>query len=313
MKYVKRNTMKQNQKTILIDSSNLLHRAVWIAENGKIKVNPSYIFLTSVKKYADKFNTSNIYSVWDKRLIPTEKNYRQTLSEGEYKGNRDKEKNEAVYKHEQLTSDILATLGVRNIYPGILEGDDVIAWLCSKIQGEKIIVSAEQDMIQLIDNKTIVYSPIKNIIINNNNFKQVTGIEKNQFLRYKALMGDKSDNIPGLPKCGPKTATKLIAECPDDDSLLAKMGEKALEPYFKNLKLVDLEYGIKVHPGDVEIYTEQYNTLKKSSLCFDKFKTMCATYNMSKILDNMHIWRQSFGRKQLANTLESIVNSLNIR
>jgi DNA polymerase-1 len=313
MKYAKHNTMNQNQKTILIDSSNLLHRVVWIAESVKADVNPSYIFLTSVKKYADKFNTSNIYSVWDKRLVPTEKNYRATLSGGEYKGNRDKKRNEAVYKHEQLTSDILTTLGIRNIYPGVLEGDDVIAWLCSKIQGEKIIVSADQDMLQLIDNKTIVYSPIKDIIINNKNFQQITGVERNQFIRYKALMGDKSDNIPGLPKCGPKTAVRLISECPDDKLLLAKLGKKTLEPYFRNLKLVDLEYGIKKHPGDIKIYNEQYNTLKKTNVCFDKFKTMCSTYNMSKILDNMHIWREAFGRKELANTLESIVNSLNLK
>ena len=126
-------------------------------------------------------------------------------------------------------------------------------------------------------------------------------------------MGDKSDNIPGLPKCGPKTAIKLINECPDDEALLVKLGEQVLEPYFRNLKLVDLDCGIKEHPEDVEIYSEQYDKLADLPVCFDKFKNICSAYNMSKILDNMHIWRQAFSRKQLANTLESIVNKLNIR
>ena len=148
--------------------------------------------MTSVKKYVEKFDSAEVYSVWDKRLVEDEKNYRQILTEHEYKGNRDKERNENVYKNEELTSTLLSSLGVRNIYPGVLEGDDVIAWLCTKLHGDKVIVSADQDMLQLIDDRTIVYSPIKDIIIDNSNFNETVGIDKENFVRYKALMGDKS-------------------------------------------------------------------------------------------------------------------------
>ena len=126
MRYAKHNTMKPKQKTILIDSSNLLHRAVWITESVRKNINPAYIFLTSVKKYAEMFETNEIISVWDKRLIRGIKNYRRLAKQTEYKAGRDKERSARVFSHEEKTTEMLNQLGVKNMYPGILEADDVI-------------------------------------------------------------------------------------------------------------------------------------------------------------------------------------------
>lgn len=312
MKSASRNTTNQKPKKILIDSSNLLHRAHWISENTKSTVNPAYIFLTSVKKYADKFNSSEIYSIWDKKLIYPSTNFRKLLTSENYKGTRDKERSERVYANEELTSTLLASLGIRNMYPGVLEGDDVIAWLCKRIPGEKVIVSADQDMLQLINSETIVYSPIKDILIDSSNFTETVGIDRESFVRYKALMGDKSDNIEGLPKCGPKTAIKLIKMYPTDDDLRKNLFEEDANTYFRNIKLVDLNHGVKEHPGDIKIYEKQYAKLKDLKPDFNKFESTCRSYNMKKIVDNIHTWKTAFNKKTLALTLESIVNSLDL-
>lgn len=259
------------------------------------------------------FAGPDIYSIWDARLIRKKKNFRQKLSEHTYKSNRDKDRNAIVYKHEDLTVDLLKTLGVRNMYPGVLEGDDVIAWLCNKITGPKVIVSADQDMLQLIDDNTIVYSPIKDVLIDKHNFEELVGVPLEQFIRYKAMMGDKSDNIPGMHKCGPKTAAKLIEEFPDDTILKEKCQRDDLDQYFANLKLVDLKQGTVEHPEDLPLYEEQYDDLVKLQPDFNKFETICRSCNMNAVLNSLGEWKQVFDNKQLINTLENIVNRLNLK
>jgi len=304
--------MNQKPEAILIDSSNLLHRAVWIAENVRTNVNPSYIFLTSIKKYTKMFDCNNIYSVWDKRLIRGVKNYRRVAKNVEYKGTRDVEKNNRVFSFEEKTTELLNSLGIKNMYPGILEADDVISWLSNKIEGNKVIVSVDQDMLQLIDDNTCVYSPIKDIIIDKGNFESITSVTLEHFLRYKSLMGDKSDNIPGIPKCGPKTALKLVRECVTDEDLIKKLGHEKLEPYFLNKRLIDLNQGIIEHPDDEVLYQKQYTELEHHEGDANVFREHCKELNIHNILDKFNDWQQSFFEHQTKTTLESIVKKLQI-
>ena len=304
--------MRQKVDRILIDSSNLLHRAVWIAENVRTNVNPSYIFLTSVRKYINKFECKNVFSVWDKRLIRGVKNYRRQATQAEYKGTRDEEKNARVFSHEDLTTELLNLLGVKNMYPGILEADDVISWLCDQKTNHTVVVSVDQDMLQLVDDRTTVYSPIKDVLYDADNFEQSIGVPLSQFLRYKSLMGDKSDNLPGVHKCGPKTAKKLVTEHVDDASLLDKLGAEKLEPYFFNLKMIDLKQGHVEHPGDVELYEKQHKELQEQKPAMDEFFKKCETLNMKTVTAKKHDWVSSFTdqSKNLSKTLADIVNGL---
>lgn len=304
--------MNLEPETILIDSSNLLHRAVWISKNVRTSVNPSYIFLTSVKKYVKKFNCRDVYSVWDKRLVRGIKNYRRQSKDVEYKGTRDNEKNTEVFSHEDLTTKLLDSLGVKNMYPGILEADDVISWLCDRVDKPKVIVSVDQDMLQLVDENTIVYSPIKDVLITLDNFEEMTGCPKNQFIRYKSMIGDKSDNLPGISKCGPKTARKYIDMYPTDNLLDQAIDKKKLEPYYINLKMIDLKQGHAEHPDDVEIYEKQYNTVQDQTHDIENFKQLCEVHNINTILKDMNTWKSAFTSQDMAKTLASIVKSLNI-
>lgn len=258
------------------------------------------------------FNCSNIYSVWDKRLIRGVKNYRRQAKSVEYKGTRDEEKNRKVFQHEDLTTQLLNSLGIKNMYPGILEADDVIAWLSKNIKGRVTIVSVDQDMLQLVDDETSVYSPIKDVYIQNENFEEVTGVPVSQFLRYKSLMGDKSDNLPGVTKCGPKTAQKLVTKYPDDASLTESLGAEKLQPYYVNKRMIDLNQGVIEHPDDLKVYEKQYNELEEHKPDLTEFKKLCESLNMNNITTKINDWESVFFKNQLHATLENIVNKLQI-
>jgi len=258
------------------------------------------------------FGCTNVYSVWDKRKIRGIKNYRRLAKNVEYKGTRDVEKNKKVFSFEDDTTELLCSAGVKNVYPGILEADDVISWLCDKIEDTKVIVSVDQDMLQLVDDKTAVYSPIKNVIIDEANFEEITSVPKRDFLRYKSLVGDKSDNLPGVERCGPKTAKKLLAECPTDGDLIEKVGKDGIQPYLTNLKLIDLKEGHRQHPGDVEIYEEQYQELSKHKPDFRKFEQCCNRLGMEKSIGDISNWKQVFQPAPLNQTLQDIVNKLDL-
>lgn len=257
------------------------------------------------------FECNNIYSVWDKRLIRGVKNYRRLSKNVEYKGTRDEEKNARVFSHEELTTDLLNLLGVKNMYPGILEADDVIYWLANNIPGNKVVVSVDQDMLQLINDETIVYSPIKDVIIDSNNFESSVGVDRKNFIRYKSLIGDKSDNLPGLDRCGPKTASKLINECPTDVELQKKYDENTLKPYYTNLDLIDLSRGPIHHPDEPVIYEKQYKNLQSHEPVFDDFIDKCNDVGIRNIPKKSYDWKRVFD-DDTKQTLESIVNKLNI-
>lgn len=105
---------------------------------------------------------------------------------------------------------LLNALPVCQIYVSDCEGDDVIAYLCSKFKQEnKIIVSSDKDFYQLLDNKTQIYSPHKKKCVTSADVFEEYRITANNFAIAKALCGDPSDNIPGVKGLGFKTASKL--------------------------------------------------------------------------------------------------------
>ncbi len=109
------------------------------------------------------------------------------------------------------------------------EADDVIASMvkCAKEQGIKVrIVSHDKDLYQLIDDRNVVlFDPIKKIEIDEKACEDKYGIHPCQFTDYQALIGDSSDNVPGVPGIGPKTAVKLLAQFKSLDGIYEHIDE----------------------------------------------------------------------------------------
>lgn len=298
----------QNVPTLLIDGNNALHRAHWIAKNTKtpltnskgIETGSLFTFLKTIKSNASTFKSKKIYIAWDTKLT-NQVNFRKTLTEGTYKGTRDHARNKEVY--DSMT-DILActrALGIKNIFPGSLEADDVISWLCKTVEGKKIIISVDNDFAQLVSPDVIFYNPIKKISIDENNFEETFKLTPKEYVYYKAIVGDVSDNINGLEGFGKVKGLKLAKAFYAND-------EATIQPYkeqvAQNLKLVDLSYGIANNTSEVELYKQQYRELQSVSPNFDTFKEICTELEYNSILNNFGDWKNTFGK----STTDSIVD-----
>ncbi len=109
---------------------------------------------------------------------------------------------------------VLKFSGVSVLEGGGYEADDYISMLTQALKRSQnvLIHSTDADFLQLVSENVSVCKPYKgeHTIINNSNFTEHTGVDKKFFIDYKSLIGDKSDNIPGIPGIGEKTAQKYI-------------------------------------------------------------------------------------------------------
>jgi 5'-3' exonuclease len=197
-------------------------------------------------------------------------------------------------------------LGIHNICPGVLEADDVIYWLSNHFKNDrKTVVSVDKDLIQLVDENTNVFSPIKNVLITPDNFEELNDIPIKHFVSLKALVGDKSDNIDGVPRVGTKTAQKILME----GNIKSRLNAKDYKIYERNLDLVDLSRAFNFHPGEEKIYNDQLKSFTNHHSCVTKFKELCEKFNLKTILDHIQDWRGTFFKNEFINRLQSFLDS----
>ena len=298
------------KKTLIIDSNNLLYRIFYMNRARGTDVNMLHVFLNCIKSYVNVIGgVDNIIAVWDSRLCRGQPNFRRVAAETDYKGNRDKDGLEEAHVLDDQIQAAIECLGGMNMFPYRMEADDVIAWLTHNCTDEQItIVTVDKDMYQLINENVCIYTPIKKQMVNKTNFAQAAGANIDQFLSYKALIGDKSDNIPGVPRVGHKTAHKILKHGIDET-----LTPEHKEIYDKNIKLMDLSYGYTVHDGEVECYEEQYAKKAQCKQDKKKLKQIClhnAVYNIANKIDD---WFNLF--ESPGNNVPNVVNlikSLNI-
>ena len=177
-----------------------------------------------------------------------------------------------------------------------MEADDLMAWLSTHLPGKNVIITTDKDLLQTISADTRIYSPIKKKEVTLQNFEEYTGVSKEQYLNYRAITGDKSDNIPGIPRYGLARFKKLD---------LTKLTEEQQIIYERNIKLMDLSTGYDHYPDEVPVYEEQLNNCKNNKSNYNKFIEEAKKLNMWSIVRNYSSWRESF------NNNENILNIIN--
>ena len=281
---------------LIIDGNNLLYRIFW-TNNFKLDEATSpgqvFLFLRSLKSYVDKFQSKQIYCTWDKKLEWPSTNFRSEATTVEYKANRDDDKFKNVHEYSEKIQEIIALLGVHNMYPLRMEADDLMAWLSTHLPGKSVIITTDKDLLQTISADTRIYSPIKKKEVTLQNFEEYTGVCKEQYLNYRAITGDKSDNIPGIPRYGLARFKKLD---------LTKLTDEQQVIYERNIKLMDLSIGYDYYPDEVPVYKEQLNNCKNNKSNYNKFIEEAKKLNMWSIVRNYSSWRESF------NNNENIIN-----
>jgi len=295
--------------TLILDANNLLYRTFWFSKNNIEGEDLSTLmFLRAVKSYVDKFRPTQVYAAWDKKLTYPSTNFRKNTSNGTYKSNRDSEVAKEAHRNDELIKDLLNCLGIKSIYPNVMEADDVIAYLCHKLPGKKFVVTVDKDLYQLINETTYVFNPIQKVTVTPDNFMTYTkGVEIKHFLDYKALIGDNSDNIKGLYKVGHKRALNLIEKFNHDEPSKV-LNEQQYEIYTKNIQIMDLKLGYKYYPEEEPIYSKQMKEgMPEKDLT--TFFEHCKTYKYGSILKNRDKWINTF---KLNDSLQEVVAKLNI-
>lgn len=132
----------------------------------------------------------------------------------EYKANRPAMPEDLVPQIPHIKS-VVKGFNIPLLEESEFEADDIIASLAKKMseQGhEVVIVSGDKDLLQLVSDKVVMWDPMKNKLMDPAAVEEKYGVTLLQLLDYFALIGDSSDNIPGVPGVGPKTAARLIEE-----------------------------------------------------------------------------------------------------
>ena len=292
-------------KNLIIDSNNLLYRIFHI--NKSVNGNSLVMFFRTLRHYVEKFEPDNIFAVWDKKLIHPSTNFRKELTKTEYKANRDYSELEEIHKDDKVIAEMITSLGIKTLYPRILEGDDVIAWLAHTLPGETIIVSVDQDFCQLVNQNVHIFSPIKKVLITESNLEEHTKVRPDCFLRFKSICGDMSDNIQGLDGFG-KVKSKKLAENWNEHSY--KLTEEQLKTVEMNMQIVNLSYGYTVYPEETESYRQQLKDQELLQPDFTKFKEICKSNNLTEITEFFIDWTRPFKGKETNEGMVSCVNSI---
>lgn len=206
-----------DKKLVIIDGNSIINRAFYALPemNNKegLKTNAVYGFTTMLFKIIDTYKPTHISVAFD-RKTPT---FRHIEFE-DYKAGRKKMPDELKVQFEPL-KELLDRFQINRLELDGYEADDIIGTV-SKLgeeNGYKVyIVTGDKDAIQLASDKTTTLITKKGIgEVEEYDFDEVIKryeMTPNQFIDLKGLMGDKSDNIPGIPGVGEKTGIKLIKE-----------------------------------------------------------------------------------------------------
>lgn len=224
-------------KTLLfVDGMNLFIRSYLV--DGTINANGDLYggatgFIRSLKGIIKQFKPSQVFVCWEqgggspkRKAIFSEYKANRSKSkdfDGIYKNDRDALMHDSETKTRQLAflTKCLGHLPIVQIYVKDCEGDDIVAYLIKNYfynhKGTKYLVSSDKDFYQLLDKPNVkIYSPIKKEIISGDIVLEQFKIHPKNFCLAKAICGDLSDNIPGVPGIKFDTASKRFPFLKED-------------------------------------------------------------------------------------------------
>ena len=149
-----------------------------------------------------------------------------------------------------------------------IEADDTIAYLSQKLKDDVIIYSADRDFLQLVNKRVTVYSPIKKKFYKPKDVFDQYGLWPQNFITMKCLMGDKSDNLPGVKGLGPKKLFKFIPELSEEKQFTLQ------EAYQKATDKVE-EHGIY---GNIHLFKQQLE-INYELMCLNDIQLLEADKN----------------------------------
>ncbi len=252
---------------ILVDGSSYLFRAYHALPDLRTSDNfPTGAVrgvISMIRKLAKDYEGSPIAVVFDAKG----KTFRNDLYK-EYKANRPPMPDD-LREQIQPIHDIIRAMGLPLLIVPDVEADDVIGTLAAEATASKrdtVVSTGDKDMAQLVTDHVTLVNTMTETTMDRAGVLDKFGVAPEQIIDYLALMGDTVDNIPGVPKVGPKTAAKWLAEHGDLDTIIAKadefkgkIGENlrgALEQLPLSRELTEIRCDVELPVGIAELIPE---------------------------------------------------------
>jgi DNA polymerase I len=185
------------------------------------------------------------------------------------------------------------------------EADDTIGYLATRFQDKNdvVIMSSDQDFLQLVNNKITVYSPTKKKIYTPEKIREEYGVTPQNYLQMKILLGDSSDNVPGVPKLGPKKLIKNFPELQEEKTItLKEVLEKSQNTKGTMYEAINMfSHQLKINEKLMDLHNpnlsemmklevEDTITQPKNTMDKTKFLTMYNTDLLGNSIPNVEAW-----------------------
>jgi len=251
-------------KLYLIDVSSFIYRAYYAIRNLRNKdglpTNAVYGVATMLVRVIEEAKPAHLAVVYDSK----EPSFRKKMF-ADYKANRSAPPDDLVPQFEWIER-LVAAMGISSYRVSGSEADDIIATLaCKWKEGgsgrEVVIVSGDKDLMQLVGDGITLWDTMSGKHYGPSEVEEKHGVPPRRIRDYLALMGDSSDNIPGVPGIGPKTASDLIAAHGGMEEILgaAARGEiagKKAETLTQHAAAARLSYELVTLKTDLQVEPE---------------------------------------------------------
>lgn len=245
---------------LIIDFNNAVHRARAGMRFGDNSI--TYTFMLMIRKMVDQFKPKRVYIVREGKAVAR----REMFSE--YKSQRTSPGDDFWRQHAKIL-ELLAKMPVIIIKHPERECDDTIAHIVNVIRKDEecVIISSDSDFTQLLrvgNDRVKLYNPIKKLYVEPTSY---------DYLQWKSLVGDTSDNIPGFRGVGPKRAEKILSSEVSLEDFLSEGDNR--EIFQRNVSLIQFEtitHGLDITEKKVDWdgFRSEIESLGFKSICDDK-------------------------------------------
>ena len=225
------NRTKKTDHYYLVDGSGYIFRAYYALpplsrKSDGLPTGAVSGFCSMLFKLLEDARSENSASHFAVIFDSAKKNFRNEIFK-EYKSNRTEAPEDLVPQFEYIRKSVKA-FNLPSVELINYEADDLIATYSKKIieAGSQVtIISSDKDLMQLVSDEVKLYDPMKNKLIGEKEVGEKFGVKPNQVIDVQSLAGDSSDNIPGVPGIGVKTAAELINKYKNLDNLFKNVDQ----------------------------------------------------------------------------------------
>ncbi len=238
-----------------------------------------------------KFNPKRVIIAWD-----VGKSQERLEIYPEYKANRlsrDPQITKDIARQQVDCQKIFETLPVRQIAVNGVEADDIIGNLCERLKGKKLVLSNDQDFVQLVSNGVHLYLPKQEKLLTGKSVDKFLGFPVKHYVLWKSMVGDSSDNIKGIKGIGKVRATAIIRNGVGGKKKLP-IQPAEMEILERNKYLIAL--GAILQPSQAKAIRKQFKQQIRKNCAYEPVRQQFMKMGFKSLYRGFDDWSQCFNR-----------------